>query len=144
MKRPTLSSFFPSSSFQTFFMFDDLVLYGSCILFPHVNIHNYLALIFMANFAHTHTLSTATLFVYVERTSAGQFTHSQLSHTHNGTMANMHKSHLNTQTKNPVRNYRIPLFAALLRSLFFMALHIFLLPCLAFLFSVFFPSFVSF
>lgn len=91
MKRPTLSSFFPSSSssFQTFFMFDDLVLYGSCILFPHVNIHNYLALIFMANFAHTHSLDGHTFRVCGAHFRWTVYTLAALSHTqwHNGKYA---------------------------------------------------------
>lgn len=46
---------------------------------------------------HTHTFAPVTFLV------CG-------AHFRRGTIANMHKSHLRTQTKNPVRNYRIPFF----------------------------------
>lgn len=73
-------------------------------IFPHLNIHNYLALIFMANSTHIH--SSYISCVWSALTPGDSHTYSN-----RGTIANMHKSHLSTQTKNPVRNYRIPFFS---------------------------------
>lgn len=154
MKRPTLNSFFHFLLYL-FFLRNILYVWWFSVawfmyIFPpcqhsqlsSINFHGELR-------THTHTNTLQShFFVFVQRTSAGQFKRSHIyTHTYSnkGTIANMHKSHFSTQTKNPVRNYRIPAFFchifAHTFAIPFSTPATFLLPCLSFIRFFFLHSF---